>query len=119
MLGELSDQRGLWQLDQLYLDLVSKDTFYGLLTPLRGRLFRDGDFAESYCLDNGRASGPPGLLATALLLQTPDTVSDAEARADFDIRWKVALGFEIEDRPFAKSTLQVSRAPVDIARQGA
>ena len=50
---------------------------------------------------------PPSLLATALLLQTYDKVSDAEAkaRADFDIRWKVALGIEIEDRPFAKSTL--------------
>ena len=55
---------------------------------------------------------PPSLLATALLLQTHDKVSDAEAkaRADFDIRWKVALGIEIEDRPFAKSTLQVFRA---------
>ena len=39
-------------------------------------------------------------------------MSDAEtkARADFDIRWKVALGIEIEERPFAKSTLQVFRA---------
>ena len=54
---------------------------------------------------------PPSLLATALLLQTYDKVSDAEAkaRADFDIRWKVALGIEIEDRPFAKSTLQLFR----------
>ena len=57
-------------------------------------------------------SVPPSLLATALLLQTHDKVSDAEARAraDFDIRWKVALGIEVEDRPFAKSTLQVFRA---------
>ena len=36
--------------------------------------------------------------------------AEAKARADFDIRWKVALGFEVEDRPFAKSTLQVFRA---------
>ena len=45
-------------------------------------------------------------------MQTYDKVSDAEAkaRADFDIRWKVALGIEIEDRPFAKSTLQMFRA---------
>ena len=55
---------------------------------------------------------PPSLLATTLLLQTYDKVSDAEAkaRADFDIRWKVALGIEIEERPFAKSTLQMFRA---------
>ena len=112
MLGERSNQRGLWEADRLYLDHVGKDTFYGLLASQRGRLFRDADFAEFYCADNGRDSVPPSLLATALLLQTHDKVSDAEAkaRADFDIRWKVALGIEVEDRPFAKSTLQVFRA---------
>ena len=112
MLGERSEQRGLWEADRLYLDHVGRDTFYGLLASLRGQLFRDSDFAEFYCADNGRDSVPPSLLAAALLLQTHDKVSDAEAkaRADFDIRWKVALGIEIEDRPFAKSTLQVFRA---------
>ena len=114
MLGKRSDQKGLWEADRcrLYLDYVGKDTFYGLLASLRGQLFSDDDFAEIYCPDNGRDSVPPSLLATALLLQTYDQVSDAEAkaRADFDIRWKVALGIEIEDRPFAKSTLQMFRA---------
>ena len=112
MLGKRSDQKGLWEADRLYLDYVGKDTFYGLLASLRGQLFSDDDFAAIYCPDNGRDSVPPSLLATALLLQTYDKVSDAEAkaRADFDIRWKVALGIEIEDRPFAKSTLQMFRA---------
>ena len=112
MLGKRSDQKGLWEADRLYLDYVGQDTFYGLLASLRGQLFSDDDFAEIYCPDNGRDSVPPSLLATALLLQTYDQVSDAEAkaRADFDIRWKVALGIEIEDRPFAKSTLQMFRA---------
>ena len=112
MLGKRSDQKGLWEADRLYLDYVGKDIFYGLLASLRGQLFSDDDFAEIYCPDNGRDSVPPSLLATALLLQTYDKVSDAEAkaRADFDIRWKVALGIEIEDRPFAKSTLQMFRA---------
>ena len=112
MLGKRSDQKGLWEADRLYLDYVGKDSFYGLLASLRGQLFSDDDFAEIYCPDNGRDSVPPSLLATALLLQTYDKVSDAEAkaRADFDVRWKVALGIEIEDRPFAKSTLQMFRA---------
>ena len=98
-LGERSDQRGLWKADRLYLDHVGRDTFYGLLASLRGRLFHP-DFAGFYLV-------PPSLLATALLLQSHDKVSDAEAkaRADFDLRWKVALGIEVEDRPFAKSTL--------------
>ncbi len=96
----------------MYPDHVGRDTFYGLLASLRGRPFRDADFAEFYCVDNGRDSVPPSLLSTALLLQTHDKVSDAEAkaRANFDIRWKVVLGIEVENRPFAKSTLQVFRA---------
>ena len=71
MLGERSDQRGLWEADRLYLDHVGKDTFYGLLASLRGQLFRDADFATFYCADNGRDSVPLSLLATALLLQNP------------------------------------------------
>ena len=112
MLGERSEQRGLWEADWLYIDHVGRGSFYGLLASMRGQLFRDDDFAELYCADNGRDSVPPSLLATALLLQIYDRASDAEAkqRADFDIRWKVALGIEVEDRPFAKSTLQLFRA---------
>ena len=43
-------------------------------------------------------------------------MSDAEAkrRADCDLRWKVALGIEIDERPFAKSTLQLFRAQLVI-----
>ncbi len=90
MLGERSDQGGLWEADRLYLDHVGRDTFHGLMASPRGRLFRDADFAAFYCADNGRDSVPPSLLAMALLLQSHDKVGDAEAkaRADFDIRWK-------------------------------
>ncbi len=90
MLGKRSEQEGLWEADRLYLDYVGKDTFYGLLAALRGQLFRDDDFAEIYGPDNGRDRVPPSLLPMALLLQTYDKVSDAEAqaRADFDFRWQ-------------------------------
>ena len=63
--------------------------------------------------DNGRDSVPPSLLATALLLQSHDKVSDAEAgpgRATSTSAGRWPLGIEVEDRPFAKSTLQVFRA---------
>ena len=118
MLGKRSDQRGLWEADRLYLDYVGKDTFYGLLAALRGQLFSDDDFAEIYCPDNGRDSVPPSLLATALLLQTYDRVSDAEARAPEPTstsvgRWRWGLRLRIDPLlrvPFAKSTLQLFRA---------
>jgi hypothetical protein len=95
-----------------YLDHVGRDSFYGFLASHRGELFHDEDFTGLYCSDNGRPSVPPSLLATALLLQAHDGVSDeeAKARADFDLRWKAALGIGLEERPFAKSTLQLFRA---------
>ena len=119
MLGKRSDQRGLWEADHLYLDLVGRDSFYGRLAGLRGQLFGDEDFAALYCRDNGRSSVPPSLLATALLLQAHDKVSDAEAhrRATVDLSWKVALGVEVEVRPFAQSTLQHFRAQLVLRGQ--
>jgi len=112
MLGKRSAQLGIFEADHLYLGHVGEDTFYGFLARQRGQLFFDEDFAEFYSPDQGRPSVPPSLLATALLLQTHDRVSDeeAKARADYDLRWKVALGVEAKARPFAKSTLQLFRA---------
>ncbi len=112
MLSLRTDQRGLFESDHLWLDHVGRNSFYGFLASQRGELFKDEEFAELYSRDWGRPSVPPSLLATALLLQIHDRVSDEEARqrAAFDARWKVALGLEMEQRPFAKSTLQLFRA---------
>jgi transposase len=102
----------MFDADHMYLDYVGRDNFYGFLASQRGQLFRDEEFAKLYVLDNGRPSVPPSLLATALLLQTYDSVSDEEARdrAAYDIRWKVALGVSVEEQPYAKSTLQLFRS---------
>jgi hypothetical protein len=109
MLGKQSDLDGG---EHAYLDHVGRDSFYGFLASHRRELFHDEDFTDLYCSDNGRPSVPPSLLATALLLQAYEGASDeeAKARADFDLRWKVALGVGLEERPFAKSTLQLFRA---------
>jgi hypothetical protein len=119
MLGKRSRQLGLFDPEHLYLDFVGRESFYGFLATRRGQIFRDEEFAALYCPDNGRASVPPSLLATALLLQTYDHVSDEEAtaRAAFDLRWKVALGIGLDDRPFAKSTLQLFRAQLIVHDQ--
>lgn len=121
MLGKRPAQRGLFEADHVLATFVGEDTFYGYLAAQRGTLFRDEDFALLYSRDNGRPSVAPSLLATALLLQTHDRVSDAEAkaRADYDLRWKVALGIEVETRPFAKSTLQEFRAQLIVHEEQA
>ena len=108
MLGKRSSQRSLLDAEYHFKHLVGEDSFHWQLGQARDRLFRDEDFAALYCLDNGRPSVPPSLLATALLLQAHDKVSDAEAqrRARLDLGWKVALGVEADAAPFAQSTLQ-------------
>jgi transposase len=112
MLGKRGAQRGLFEADTTYLTFVGEQSFYGWLASQRGELFRDEQFAGLYVLDNGRPSVPPSLLAVALVLQTYEGVSDDEAkrRATYDLQWKVALGVELDARPFAKSTLQEFRA---------
>jgi len=69
MLGQRSAQWGVFEANTLYGDFVGKQTFYGYLAAQRGELFRDDGYAALYCLDNGRPSVPPSVLATALVLQ--------------------------------------------------
>jgi len=122
MMGRRPDQASLFGAQRYYLDHVGQDSFYGFLAVHGRELFSDDDFACLYCLENGRPSVPPSLLGLAVLLQAHDGVSDAEAkaRADYDLRWKVALGIDLEACLFAKSTLQRFRAQLvihDKARQ--
>jgi hypothetical protein len=112
MLGRRSAQRGGVAVDVRYVDLVGRDTFYGWLAGQRDDLFADERFADFYRAGWGRPSVPPSLLATALVLQAYEGISDEEAtaRATYDLRWKVALGIGLDAKPFAKSTLQEFRA---------
>jgi hypothetical protein len=112
MLGQRSPQTSLFEGDQLYLEYIGAGTFYGQLARERHNLFRDEDFSALYHASHGRPSVPPSTLCLALLLQSHDRCSDAEARdrAAYDLRWKVALGTADTERPFTKSTLQLFRA---------
>lgn len=112
MLGRHSPQGELFRPDNIHLDHVGRDTIYGFLAEQRHALFRDQDFADLYRKDWGRPSVPPSQLCIALILQVKDGVSDDEAiqRSAFDLRWKVALGIDVDEKLCAKSTLQMFRA---------
>jgi transposase len=103
----------------MYADFVGRKTFYGFLAAQRDELFRDEAFAGLYNAKLGRPSVAPSVLATALVLQSYDGVSDDEAkqRADYDLRWKVALGMPVDSTPFAKSTLQEFRAQLIVHQE--
>jgi len=108
MMGTRSPQDKLFAADQIYLDYVGRDTLYGYLAQNRQHLFRDEDFAALYGADNGRTSVPPSLAISILFLRAYERVSFVEAieRTKYDLRWKVALGLEMQEVPMQKSALQ-------------
>ena len=119
MLGRRAAQQELFRTDHLCREHVGSDTFYGSLSRLGPELFKDEDFAGLYRDEHGRPSVPPSQLCIALLLQTYESVSDEEAieRTAYDLRWKVALGLELEEKLCAKSTLQLFRAKLVVHEQ--
>src|SRR6266446_3497454 len=120
MMGERSAQDRLFAADHIYLDFVGRDTLYGYLAQHRGQLFRDEDFAILYCRNNGRPSVPPSVAVSILFLRAYDGVSFVEAieRTKYDLRWKVALGLEMEEIPMQKSALQEFQARLVLRGQG-
>jgi len=120
MMGTRSPQDKLFAADHIYLDFVGRETLYGYLAQNRRHLFRDEDFAALYCADNGRTSVPPSLAISILFLRAYEGVSFVEAidRTKYDLRWKVALGLEMEDSPLQKSSLQEFEAKLVIHELG-
>lgn len=120
MMGERPAQEKILGADHLYLEYVGRDTVYGYLAQQRGRLFRDEDFAALYCANNGRPSAPPSTAVTILFLRAYEGVSFVEAieRTKYDLRWKVALGLEMEEVPLQKSALQEFQARLVLHGQG-
>ncbi len=120
MMGTRSPQDKLFAADQIHLDYVGRDTLYGYLAQNRQQLFRDEDFAALYCADNGRTSVPPSLAISILFLRAYERLSFVEAieRTKYDLRWKVALGLEMEEVPMQKSTLQEFEAKLVIQEMG-
>jgi hypothetical protein len=72
---------------------------YGLLHRERDRLFPDELFADLFA-DRGRRSVPPSVVATVMVLQRLEGLSDREAvgRYTFDARWRYAAGVGGYDR---------------------
>ncbi|MCP5022356.1 MAG: transposase, partial [bacterium] len=111
MLGHKSPQGELFRPDNMLREHVGFESFHSTLGEMRGRYFRDEDFEEMYG-ERGRPCVPPSQLCTAIILQAYAGISDQEAiaRTAYDLRWKVALGLELDEQLCAKSTLQLFRS---------
>jgi len=107
MLGKQDNQTSFLDIESwLPIPLVDPDSIYGLIAQWGNKLIIDSDFANLYS-HTGRPSDSPALLSKVLLLMYHDNVSDREAeeRAKFDLRWKVALRLPIGEAGFDHTAL--------------
>ena len=74
-------------------EVLAENSIYAVLHRERDRLFPDEMFADLFS-DRGRRSVPPSVVATVMVLQRLECLSDREAveRFTFDARWRYAAG---------------------------
>lgn len=91
----LAERQGdlLDDVNRFCADALAENSIYAVLHRERDRLFPDGLFADLFS-DRGRRSVPPSVVATVMVLQRLEGLSDREAveRYTFDARWRYAAG---------------------------
>jgi hypothetical protein len=93
-LGRASRQRDLRDdVSWFCEETLPKKSVYAVLQRERDRLFPDEMFADLFS-DRGRRSVPPSVVATVMVLQRLEGLSDREAveRYSYDARWRFATG---------------------------
>ena len=111
MLGSERLDRKLLDTMAVCGDLIPEGSVYRFLAEHRGRVFPDGMFEDLYG-GRGRPSIPGSVVATVMVLQALEGLSDREAigRLRCDIRWKAAAGLGLTDPGFHPTVLTLWRA---------
>ena len=91
--------------------LVAEGSVYAFLADHRRDLFPDELFADLFASGRGRPSVPADQVATVMVLQALEGLSDREAARQLacNIAWKVACGLTLTDRGFHPSVLTLWR----------
>lgn len=112
MQGKSDPNRELLDAAALCRQLVPEGSVEAFLADHRQDLFPDEMFAELFSSDRGRPSVPADVVATVMVLQALEGLSDREAaRALRDrISWKVAAGLALDDEGFDHTVLTYWRA---------
>ena len=84
---------------------------YGLLAEHRHRLFPDELFADLFPTRRGRPSVPADVIASVMVLQALEGLSDREAvrQLETNIAWKAATGLALTDEAFHSTVLVLWR----------
>jgi Transposase domain (DUF772) len=109
--GSSEANRELLDAAALVGHLVVEGTVYRFLAAHRGRLFPDELFADLFPSGRGRPSVPADVVATVMVLQSLEGLSDREAVQALrtDLRWKVAAGLTLDDEGFHPTVLTLWR----------
>ena len=120
MQGNSDFNRELMDAGALVGHLVPDGSVYGFLAEHRRRLFPDAMFSDLFGSGRGRPSVPAEVVATVMVLQSLEGLSDRDAidALRTDIKWKVAAGLSLTDEGFHptvltlwRNRLRVSQAP--------
>lgn len=105
--GSSDPNRELLDAAALVGHLVPAGSVYAFLAEHRSRLFPDEMFADMFPSSRGRPSQPAELVATVLVLQSLEGLSDRDAVQALrtDLRWKVAAGLALDDEGFHPTVL--------------
>ena len=87
--------------------LVADDSVHAFLADHRQELFPDEMFEDLFSSGRGRPSVPGDVIATVLVLQALEGLSDRDAAAALrtNIAWKVAAGLALDDEGVNYSVL--------------
>jgi IS5 family transposase len=109
--GSSDPNRELLDAAALVGHLVPAGTVYAFLAEHRQRLFPDELFADLFPSGRGRPSVPADVIATVMVLQSLEGLSDREAAQALrtDLRWKVAAGLALDDEGFHPTVLTLWR----------
>src|SRR6188472_253794 len=109
--GTSDPNRELLDAGALVGHLVPAGTVYAFLASHRRRLFPDDLFADLFPTGRGRPSVPAEVIATVMVLQSLEGLSDRDAAQALrtDLRWKVAAGLALDDEGFHPTVLTLWR----------
>ena len=107
-LGQAQVQQGFQDPRQILGDRLREGSLYRLLADHGQRIFPDGYFADLYADSaRGRPTVPARVMATVMLLQSFEGLSDREAcdRLECDLRWQAAAGVDVGAAAFHPTAL--------------
>ena len=99
MQGRSDPDRELLDAAALCRHLVADDSVYAFLADHRRELFPDDMFEDLFTSGRGRPSVPGEVVATVMVLQSLEGLSDRDAAGALrtNIVWKVAAGLALDD----------------------